>query len=537
MPYCLVLPDQLSDEIGPLAGDPTAPILMVESREYLSRRPYHRQRLAWIMGSMRHFAEEQRAKGRRVEYLRTDDPMVRALERWHRENGLTEPMLVMEPAEYEVRKELAELRGRIVAFRPHDGWLTTREEFFAAVGEAPPWRMDAFYREVRRRSGYLMDPKGKPVGGRFSFDGDNRKSWDGTPPAPDHLRFEPSHIMLEVVAEIEERYAAHPGKLDPTTIAASREQVERFWNWAKDQCLPHFGDYEDAMSTASTGLFHTRLSPLMNLHRLLPRRVVQESLALDIPFNGKEGFLRQIIGWREYVKHVHDASEGFRALPGGGVADAPGDGGFASWAGKKWSPAAQAPHGVDGGACDSVLEGDLPLPAAWWGKRSGLNCLDTVVASVWEEGWSHHITRLMVLSNIATLIGANTRELTDWFWIAYVDAWDWVVEPNVLGMGTFSVGELMTTKPYVGGAAYLDRMSNYCAECRFSPNGNCPLRRLYWAFLARHGAKFSENQRMWTVMNGLKKRSEEDRRLDAALYERVRARLGAGEELTKGDGG
>ena len=283
------------------------------------------------------------------------------------------------------------------------------------------------------------------------------------------------------------------------------------------------------MSTASTGIFHTRLSPLINIHRLLPAAIVEEAAGLEIPLNSKEGFIRQIIGWREYVKHVHDATEGFRTLVEQPVPTI-GDGGFSLWDGAPWeSPI--TPEGLDGGANPNVLGGDLPLPPAYWGKPSGMNCLDTVVQSVWDEGWSHHITRLMVLSNIATLIGADPRALTDWFWIAYADAWDWVVEPNVLGMGTFSTGEVMTTKPYVAGAAYIQKMSNYCGDCRFSPTGNCPLRRLYWAFLARHEEMLKNNQRMWTIYNGLKKRSAEDRALDAAQYERVRSLLLAGEEL------
>lgn len=154
-----------------------------------------------------------------------------------------------------------------------------------------------------------------------------------------------------------------------------------------------------------------------------------------------------------------------------------------------------------------------------------MNCLDTVVASVWEEGWSHHITRLMVLSNIATLLDVSPRELTDWFWVAYADAWDWVVEPNVLGMGTFGLGDLFMTKPYVAGSAYINKMSDYCSGCQFDPAGNCPIRRLYWGFLARHEDKLVDNPRLRMPMRNLAKRSRADREEDQRTFEVVRETL------------
>ena len=258
------------------------------------------------------------------------------------------------------------------------------------------------------------------------------------------------------------------------------------------------------MSSRSSGLFHTRISALLNLHRLLPSRAIADVAGMTLPLASQEGFIRQILGWREFVRHVHRATDGFRNLPGGApsIAERPGDGGYARWAGKPWGeslrPAGsgQAAAGSDrnapeagdpeGGATPSALGASEPLPPAFWGTLSGLTCLDRVVADVWAEGYSHHITRLMVLANLATLLDVSPRELTDWFWIAYTDAYDWVVEPNVLGMGTYAVGDLMTTKPYVSGAAYIARMSDYCDRCAFDPKTTCPITRLYWAFFARH---------------------------------------------------
>ena len=203
----------------------------------------------------------------------------------------------------------------------------------------------------------------------------------------------------------------------------------------------------------------------MNLHRLLPRRVIGDALKLPLELASQEGFLRQILGWREFVRHVHRETEGFAEL--------------------------------------ELLGGQEPLPAAYWGKASGLACLDRVVADVWQEGYSHHITRLMILCNLATLLDISPRELSDWFWVAYIDAFDWVVEPNVLAMGTFGVGDVMTTKPYVSGSAYIDRMSDYCQGCAFDPKSTCPITPMYWAFLERHRERLLGNPRMGIVMRAL----------------------------------
>ncbi len=528
----LVLPDQLSADIGVLRGlgAGRAKVLLVESGEWLSRRPYHRQRLAWILLSQRTFALELADAGHDVEYLRGDAPVVDLLAQWceredRRSAGAVE---CMEPAEREMRAELAPLvaAGRL-AFRPHDGFLTTDSDLQAARTESG-WRMDRFYQSVRKRTGILME-EGRPIGGKYSFDAENRRRWDGEPPAPEPLVFGASLVREEVVAEIESRFAAHPGTLDIAAIPATRAEIERFWHWAARHCLPRFGPYEDAMSRRSRGIFHTRLSPLMNLHRLLPSRVLSEVLALDLPIASKEGFVRQLLGWREFVYRVHRATDGFRA--GATVDEAPlaspGDGGYARWSGRVWTPKAPPPPGVDGGARPDALGADLPLPPAWWGRRSGLQCLDHVVGDVWEEGWSHHITRLMVLANLATLAGVSPRELCDWFWCAYIDSWDWVVEPNVLAMGTYAFTG-MTTKPYVSGAAYLDKMGDSCRGCRFRPGVDCPVTPMYWSFLARNRDALCDNPRMKLPLASAARRTPAQVEADRAAFVATRGALSEG---------
>ncbi len=524
--------DQLSDRLGPLGNEPPEELgtVLVESPWKAARRPYHRQKLALVLANQRQFALEQAARGVAIDYRVVDGPYRQALAEAAAERG---PLTAMEPAERELRADLAPLveDGRIELVA-HDGWLTSREQFRDSAGAGPPWRMDAFYRRVRRDSGVLMDD-GKPAGGKFSHDADNRRPWPGEPAAPAPPRFRPDAVTREVGELVEERFARHPGELDLERLPATAKDARRLWRWGLDSCMEQFGPYEDAMSRRSAGLFHTRISPLVNLHRLLPAEVVADAAASDAPLSSREGFVRQVLGWREFVRHVHRETDGFRRLPGGApaVRPAPGDGGFERWSGEAWG--AGEDERVDGGASPSRLGARAALPPAFWGRESGLACLDTVVADVWREGWSHHITRLMVLANVAALLDVRPRELADWFWAAYVDAFDWVVEPNVLGMGSFAVGDLMTTKPYISGSAYIDRMSDYCGACRFDPADDCPLRRLYWAYLDRHRERLAGNRRLALPLASLGKRPAEERRADRRCFETVRDRLRRGDALTR----
>ncbi len=516
--------DQLTDAVGPLSREPpdSLGIVLVECPEKAGRRPYHQQKLALLLTNLRHFALEQAARGVAVRHV-VASSYAAALER---HSGSLE---MMRPAERELRTELAPLveAGKL-RLLPHEGWLTTPEDFRGQSG--PPWRMDAFYRHVRRRTGILMQGE-QPLGGRFSFDTENRQPWHGQPPAPTPPTFTVDDITLEVCSLVRERFGHHPGTLTPQRLPATRADAQRLWEWALRECLPNFGPYEDAMSTGSRALFHTQVSGLLNLGRLNARQLLADVTAEPrIPLASQEGFVRQILGWREYVHHVHDATDGFRVVAGAAqpCARAPGDGGYARWAGQPWP----ATDGGDGGSLASHLGAAQSLPSAYWGARSGLNCLDTVVASLWQDGYSHHITRLMVLANLGTLLDVAPRELTDWFWAAYVDAYDWVVEPNVHGMGTFGVGDLLTTKPYIAGSAYIDRMSDYCEGCRFDPKTTCPITPLYWAYLGRHRESLQSVQRLKLPLAAEAKRTDAQRCGDADTYERVSRELQAGRELS-----
>jgi len=524
--------DQLTDQMGPLAREDvrTLGIVLVENPWKTARRPYHKQKLALILANLRHFALEQADRGVAVRHVVGEGPYATALEPLIPELG---PLRVMAPAERELRADLERLVSQgSLQFIPHEGWLSNAEQFRESDVKAPPWKMDKFYRFIRGTTGVLMEGE-KPVGGKYSFDVENRLPWHGKPPSPEPPSFPRDPIKEEVGELIGQVFAHHPGQLELDALPATEADAERLWAWAKAECLPLFGPYEDAMSHRSRSLFHTRISPLLNIHRLLPSRVISDAAALKMPLESKEGFIRQILGWREFVRHVHETTDGFRNLPEGKtpVEKAPGDGGYERWAGKAWGQLKEI-KGPDGGTPPCALGCDTPLRPGYWGEQSGLACLDTVVSDVWAEGYSHHITRLMILSNLATLLDVRPRELTDWFWVAYTDAYDWVVEPNVLGMGTFALAGLMTTKPYVSGAAYINRMSDYCTICSFNPKIDCPVTSLYWAFLARHEAVLKTNPRLNMPMASLKKRDALRRKKDQEVYARVKEILGKGDKIT-----
>lgn len=527
--------EQLSDGMGPLSREDPKDlgIVLVENTWKAARRPYHKQKLALIIANLRHFALEQADRGVAVRHVVASGPYHEALEPLIQELGAMRAML---PAERELRLDLQKLADKGgLEFLPHEGWITSRKQFKASAKKSPPWRMDAFYRYVRRDTGILMRDK-KPEGGKFSFDAENRLPWKGKPVPPDLPVFPADPIKKEVGKLIQRKFSHHPGHLDLDALPATRADAKKLWAWAKRKCLPTFGPFEDAMSLRSKNLFHTRISALMNIHRLLPSKIISDALRLDLPLSSREGFIRQVLGWREFVNHIHLTTDGFRNLPANPppIDPSPGDGGYDLWSGKSWK-SKRTPKNLDGGAAPSALGGKTPLPPAYWGEKSGLACLDHVVFTVWEDGYSHHITRLMILSNLATLLDVQPRQLTDWFWVAYTDAYDWVVEPNVLGMGTFALGEMMITKPYVSGAAYINRMSDYCSGCAFNPKTNCPITPLYWAFLARHQEKLKDNPRLRMPYVSLKKRSKGQRGKDQSTFQILQNALLAGETVTPKD--
>ncbi len=515
--------DRLHDGVGPLAETrpEDAIVVLMESRAKGTRRPYHKKKLTLVLSAMRHFALEQAERGCRVVYGASPHSFGEGLLELQQRWGWPE-LVVNRPAERELRVELEAAKKAGLRLREVEdtAWLSSTTDFEVVFGSKKvreqkagqrQYLMDRFYRAMREKTGWLME-RGKPAGGKFSYDAENRRPYRGEVPVPERPRFAPDAITREVMAMIEKRHPAHFGVLEGFDLPVTRKDAEAAWAFALEQLLPYFGPFEDAMHTAHPDLFHSMTSPAINLTLLRPRDVVEQVAeafaAGKIPLASAEGFVRQVLGWREFMRHIHEATDGFRTL-------------------------APTKDAMDG-AAPSFLEAQRKLPPVYWGIKSGMRCMDTVVAGVVENGWSHHITRLMVLSNLATLCGFSPRELTDWFWFAYVDAYDWVVEPNVLGMATFADGGLTATKPYVSGAAYIHRMSDFCGKCALDPKktlgeGSCPFTAMYWSFLERNEEKLSPLHRMSMPLQTMRKKSAAEKR---ALRERAEEAIG---QLERGE--
>ena len=517
--------DRLTDRTGPLhdiaAAD--AGLILIESAAKGHRREYHKKKIALLLSNERHFALEQAARGVAILYAAETGTHGDGLLRLQQEYKLP-PVILMKPAERELRIDLnqASANGLRLNEIEDTTWLSTEDDFDAVFKlktnsdgsyDLPQsFLMDRFYRWMRKKTGILMR-NDKPVGDTFSFDAENRQSYKNQVPVPARPTFTPDEITREVLELVQREYPQTFGVLDDFDFPVTASQCDAFWKFALNKLLPTFGPYEDAMRDDQLDLFHSKTSALVNLSRILPRDLVHDTAAAyangKIPLASAEGFIRQVLGWREFMRHVHRVTDGYRVLPRSRTV----------FTEKK----KEAPVDLYTGAAPSALHATRHLPAAYWGAKSGLHCLDTVVEQVLHQGWSHHITRLMVLSNLATLCGFSPRELTDWFWFAYVDAYDWVVEPNVLGMSTYGDGGLTATKPYVSGAAYINRMSNYCGHCQYDPKkstgpGSCPFTALYWTFLERNQDLLGSNIRLAMPYNTLRKKTAAERQ---ALRERA----------------
>ncbi|NYF90529.1 cryptochrome/photolyase family protein [Tunturiibacter empetritectus] len=517
--------DRYTDRTGPLTAQPPADtgIVIVESTAKALRRPYHKKKLAVLISNMRHFALEQRAKGVSVLYHLSPHSHGQALLELQRKRHLP-TLTCMTPAERELRLDLATAsqQGLQLQLVEDTTWASTTQDFLNTYGpyqHGKSYVMDRFYRRMREQTGILMQ-NAKPVGGQFSYDAANRSPYKNEVPIPTPPAFPPDAITREVIALIESTYSHHFGTTENFDLPCTQSDCDLFWRFFLDHLLPNFGRFEDAMRDDHLQLFHSKTSVLLNLGRLLAldliRDVADRAATEAVPLASAEGFIRQLLGWREFMRHLHEQTDGYRLIADHVPQESrprpqepsPNQTPTAAKAYQPTEPSTD-PYA---GATPSALHASLPLPAVYWGVKSGLHCMDTVVAQVISEGWSHHITRLMVLSNLATLCGFSPRELTDWFWFAYIDAYDWVVEPNVLGMATYADGGLTATKPYVSGAAYINRMSNFCGHCQYDPKkstgeGSCPFTSLYWTFLERNQSTLSKNFRLQMPYTTLRKKS------------------------------
>ncbi len=461
--------DQLHRDLAHLRGrDPGATrVLMVISDRKLLERPWHRQKLHLMVTAMRRFAASLAEEGFTVDLRRA--PTMRAGLEAHLDAGAPDEVVAMEPASRTGTATLARLGVPMVL---NDHFLCHWEEFATFTAGRKRTTMEDFYRWRRAATGWLMEGE-LPVGGRWNLDADNRVPPHAglaaesaeVPPVVDPPDALDADLDAWLPAGVRTFGAAWDG-----TWATSRPQalarLERFVT----RVLPRFGDHQDAMVAGAWHLNHSLLSQALNLGLLHPREVCEAAVAEHdagrAPLNAVEGFLRQVLGWREYLWGV------YRTAP-------------------------------DGYAASNALGADLPLPPALTGHApTAMRCLEDTLTSVHDHAYAHHIQRLMVLANLATLAGVDPAALTDWMHGAFIDAYDWVMVPNVIGMGTFADGGRVATKPYVSGGAYVDRMSRgYCDDCRFDRTRRtgpdaCPFTTLYWDVLDRNRDVLRGNHRL-----------------------------------------
>jgi len=477
--WLFVAYDQLRANHPLLDGDPAeVGLIYIETAAKPERRPYHKQKLVLLLSAMRHHALGRAGRGHPVVYRFSQDWYDVALRAVQAEYGIGS-IDALAPAERELRESLYRVSGLVLHPNP---LFVTDEAFYREVFRGRrERRLETFYRAARRHTGLLMEGDA-PVAGRWNFDEDNRRPWKGEPAVPARPRFAADAITAETIELVRTRYADSFGNLDEFDWPVTHEDAARLADHFFERLLPHFGPFEDAMHAQEHALFHSLLSACLNLGMLDPlalcRRAEQAYRDGRASLQSVEGFIRQILGWREFVRHVYEE------------------------------------HADEYARCNA-LGAELPLPAWFWGEPSGMNCVDNVVNQVIERGHSHHITRLMVLSNLATLLGVDPHALNRWFWIAYVDAFEWVVTPNVLGMGTYADGGIFATKPYVASGKYIQRMGpSLCVGCRFDPKKTmgadaCPFNHLYWDFLERNRTRFARNPRMANALATLNRLSPE----------------------------
>lgn len=498
----LILGDQLSHSLATLRSlDPTQDrIVMAEVMQEAEYVPHHPQKIALILSAMRHFAAELRQHGWTVDYwtLQPDAPERSLLDVLQHYVNLHQPtkICITECGEYRLQHAIdstwaATLGCPVQVFE--DDRFFCRLADFAAWGKGKKQlRMEFFYREMRKKTGYLMQGGAtpEPVGGQWNFDADNRKRWTGKPAFPKPLEFERDAIDRDVLALVKSQFAQHSGELEPFRWATTRSQALQALDFFIKHALAHFGDYQDAMVQGEGFLFHSVLSPYMNCGLLLPREVCEAALQAfergDAPLNAVEGFIRQILGWREYVRGIY-----WLLMPD-----------YAEQNG---------------------LANTRQLPQFYWSGQTQMACMADSFANTFNHAYAHHIQRLMVTGNFALIAGIAPKAICEWYLAVYADAYEWVELPNTLGMVMHADGGYLGSKPYAASGNYIHKMSNHCSQCHYnvktrSESDSCPFNSLYWHFLIRHREQFAPNPRMGMIYRSFDKMAQSEQ---TAVLERA----------------
>ena len=502
----IVLGDQLDHDSSAFDGfDPTQDVVWMaevadESTHIWSAKP----RTALFLAAMRHFAAELRERGLPLRYTQLDDPANTGTLATDLQRAIADlkpqGLILTAPGDWRVLQALraaALQAGQPLELRDDTHFFATVRDFAAHAKGRKQLRLEYWYRELRQKHGVLMDGK-QPAGGQWNFDADNRESFGKAGPqnVPPPFRVAPDAVTQAVIALVHHRFAGHPGSLDSFAWPVTRTDALRALDAFIDQRLPLFGQFEDAMWSGEVWLWHSQLSAALNLKLLNPREVVAAAEAAyrngHAPLAAVEGFVRQILGWREYVRGIY------------------------------WT---QMPGYLERNA----LEAQAPLPAWYWTGETDMACLREAIAQTLAHGYAHHIQRLMVTGLYALLLGVRPQAVHEWYLSVYVDAVEWVELPNTLGMSQYGDGGLLGSKPYVATGKYIQRMSNHCSGCRFDPAQStgpkaCPFTTLYWDFLMRHEPMLRQNPRMAMQMKNLDRLAPEARE---AIAEQARTHRAA----------
>lgn len=505
---CLVLGDQLSFDLASLqAFDQTRDVvLLVEVMEEASHVAHHPQKIALIFSAMRHFAQALRLRGMQVHYVTLDDPhnsgsVPGELQRWQSRLRPDELHLT-ECGDWRLEQSIRHC-GLAIQWHADSRFLCTRAEFSRWATGKKQLRMEFFYREMRRKTGYLLNSDASPVGGAWNFDADNRKALPKgvRPPLP--ARFTPDAITQEVLAVVAKHFSSHYGTLETFDYPVTHDEAQVLWEYFLDWGLAAFGDYQDAMASGEPFLFHARISAALNIGLLDLRQLCSDVESAyrsgTIALNAAEGFIRQLIGWREYVRGVY------------------------------WL---KMPDYADG----NVFSNTRLLPEFYWTGATKMNCMRQAIGQSLKHAYAHHIQRLMITGNFALIAGIAPSQICEWYLAIYMDAFDWVELPNTLGMVMHADGGYLGSKPYCASGQYIKRMSDYCADCAYKVSESttddaCPFNALYWHFVIRHGDLLRVNQRMGMIYKNLDRMPEPKQQ---ALWQRgqaLLAKLDRGESL------
>lgn len=462
-------------------------ILILETKDILQKPKHHRKKIVFILSSMRHFAYKLDDKGYNVKYIKLTDLdnsqiFTDEIKKEFSKNQY-DSLIITKPTDYNIYEQIKSLAINIKIEEDSNN-LSTRSDFSDWALNKKELRMEYFYRQMRLKHKILIYDENKPIGGKWNFDKDNRKFSDEINP-PKHNIFEPDKITNEVIKLVEEEFHDHFGDIYPFNIAVTRSDALKVLDSFINERLENFGSYQDAMLQGEPYLFHSHISFYINNGLISPMESIKKAeQAYEkgmAPLNSVEGFIRQILGWREYIRGIY-----WHFMP-------------------KYKEL-------------NYFKANNKLPKFYWDTETDMNCLKQCITETKQNAYAHHIQRLMVLGNFLLLANVNPKYVNEWYWIVYMDAYEWVELPNVTGMILYADGGIVASKPYASSGAYINKMSNYCKNCTYDVNvkngkNACPFNYLYWNFLIKNRDKLENNQRIKMMY------SQIDKMLDPKLNE------------------